>query len=517
MLMIRINHRHDSFQQTKQYKKGMKAADAILRNHPLHGETLAMKGLLLNSLGNKADAMDFVKRGVKANVRSHVCWHVYGLIQHSEENFAEAMKCYKNALRIDPENATVQRDLALLQIQLRDLPGFLETRQAMLEARSTNRQNWLAFAVAHHLNGHYDVAAAVLSAFEKTVDEQTATQEAYETSEVLLYKAQILEEGGRYEGALKAVDSAQLRGLLRDRLGRLTTRARLLEKLGRTADASDAYWELLEANPEDHAAYAGLQRCMAEDNTEELKNLYSRILERFPRSNAARRLALDVLEGPEFEKAAEAYARRGLERGIPSLFRDLRPLLLSKDSKAELLLAVLRRLEVEYRHGDSNDNKTAHDNINGSEPHLSDDHESTTEAPPSVWVNLFLAQAAELSGDLEHALALVDACLATRPRLIDALSVRASLLDALGDVQGAADMAETARKLDLADRFVNGVAVRALFRAGRCEEAAATASLFTREGEHTNNLYDMQATWYETAAGIAYLGRKDYGRVGDCC
>ena len=175
--------------QTKQYKKGVKVADTVLKKFPEHGETLAMKGLLLNSLGQKAEAADLVRRGVKANIRSHVCWHVYGLVQHSDDNFAEAMKCYKNALRIDPGNNTVQRDLALLQIQLRDLPGFLETRQAMLEWRSTNRQNWLAFAVAHHLSGHHDVAAAVLEAYEATVDDETARKEPYETSEVLLYKA----------------------------------------------------------------------------------------------------------------------------------------------------------------------------------------------------------------------------------------------------------------------------------------------------------------------------------------
>ncbi len=60
------------------YKKGIKTADAILKKHPDNGETLAMKGLLLNCLERKTEAYDFVKRGVKANLRSHVCWHVYG-------------------------------------------------------------------------------------------------------------------------------------------------------------------------------------------------------------------------------------------------------------------------------------------------------------------------------------------------------------------------------------------------------------------------------------------------------
>lgn len=64
--------------QTKQYKKGIKTADSVLRKFPEHGETLAMKGLLLNCLERKEEAYDLVKRGVKADLRSHVCWHVYG-------------------------------------------------------------------------------------------------------------------------------------------------------------------------------------------------------------------------------------------------------------------------------------------------------------------------------------------------------------------------------------------------------------------------------------------------------
>lgn len=37
-----------------------------------------MKGLLLNCLERKEEAYDLVKRGVKNDIRSHVCWHVYG-------------------------------------------------------------------------------------------------------------------------------------------------------------------------------------------------------------------------------------------------------------------------------------------------------------------------------------------------------------------------------------------------------------------------------------------------------
>jgi peptide alpha-N-acetyltransferase len=44
-------------------------------------ETLAMKGLTLNNLGRKEEAYDYVRRGLRADLKSHVCWHVFGLLQ----------------------------------------------------------------------------------------------------------------------------------------------------------------------------------------------------------------------------------------------------------------------------------------------------------------------------------------------------------------------------------------------------------------------------------------------------
>lgn len=40
----------------------------------------------------------------------------------------------------------------LLQAQMRDLAGFVETRQQLLTLKPNHRMNWIGFAVAHHLN-----------------------------------------------------------------------------------------------------------------------------------------------------------------------------------------------------------------------------------------------------------------------------------------------------------------------------------------------------------------------------
>jgi len=48
-------------------------------------ETLAMKGLTLNFLGRKDEAYEHVRRGLRNDLTSHVCWHVYGLLQRSDK------------------------------------------------------------------------------------------------------------------------------------------------------------------------------------------------------------------------------------------------------------------------------------------------------------------------------------------------------------------------------------------------------------------------------------------------
>ncbi|XP_062114295.1 N-terminal acetyltransferase A complex auxiliary subunit NAA15-like [Humulus lupulus] len=102
------------------------------------------------------EAYELVRQGLKNDLKSHVCWHVYGLLYRPDREYREAIKCYRNALRIDPDNIEILRDLSLLQAQMRDLAGFVETKQQLLSLKSNHRMNWICFAVAHHLNSKYE-------------------------------------------------------------------------------------------------------------------------------------------------------------------------------------------------------------------------------------------------------------------------------------------------------------------------------------------------------------------------
>ena len=47
------------------------------------------------------------------NLKSHVCWHIYGLLQRPDKKYDEAIKCYCNTLKWEPENIQILRNLSL--------------------------------------------------------------------------------------------------------------------------------------------------------------------------------------------------------------------------------------------------------------------------------------------------------------------------------------------------------------------------------------------------------------------
>lgn len=60
-----------------------------------------MKGLVITHMGKREEGLDLVKRGVRLDLTSHICWHVFGLIQKADKKYEEALKSYTQALKYD--------------------------------------------------------------------------------------------------------------------------------------------------------------------------------------------------------------------------------------------------------------------------------------------------------------------------------------------------------------------------------------------------------------------------------
>ncbi|KAB5574252.1 hypothetical protein DKX38_001446 [Salix brachista] len=488
--------------ESKQYKKGLKAADAILKKFPDHGETLSMKGLTLNCMDRKSEAYDLVRLGLKNDLKSHVCWHVYGLLYRSDREYREAIKCYRNALRIDPDNIEILRDLSLLQAQMRDLTGFVETRQQLLSLKPNHRMNWIGFAVAHHLNSNCSKAVEILEAYEGTLeDDYPPDNERCEHGEMLLYKISLLEECSSLERALEELHKKESK--IVDKLSLKEQEVSLLVKLGRLEEGAELYKALLSINPDNYRYCEGLQRCvglysengLSSSDIDQLDALYKSLGQQYTWSSAVKRIPLDFLQGDKFREAADYYIRPLLTKGVPSLFSDLSPLY-DHPGKADILEKLILELENSLR-------------ISGGYPGRSE------KEPPStlMWTLFLLAQHYDRRGQYDVALSKIDEAIEHTPTVIDLYSVKSRILKHAGDLAAAASLADEARCMDLADRYINSECVKRMLQADQVVLAEKTALLFTKDGDQHNNLHDMQCMWYELASGESYFRQGDLGRA----
>ncbi|KAF2196701.1 TPR-like protein [Delitschia confertaspora ATCC 74209] len=487
--------------ESKQYKKGLKAAEQILRKVPNHGETQAMKALILNSQGQTEEAFALARESLKNDMKSHVCWHVYGLLYRSQKNYEEAIKAYKFALRIEPDSQNILRDLALLQAQIRDYQGYIQSRTLMVQARPQLRQNWTALAVAHHLAGDYKSAEHTLVTYEETL-KQPPQKTDLEHSEATLYKNTIIAESGDVERALEHLRKIKKTNL--DRTAVMEMEAKYLLQLGKNEEAEQAYAALLGRNNEYRAYYEGLEKAKGLDRSNEaslgeLKALYESYAEKSDRVDAARRIPLDFLKGDDFKAAADKYLRRMLNKGVPSTFPNIKTLYADPLKKQ-----IIEELVLGYA-SDKQTNGSIEGETNGA---VSDRFEQS--------VIYFLAQHYNyhLSRDLKKAMEYINRAIELNPKSVDYHQTKARIYKHYGNTKKASETIEYARQLDQKDRYINTKCAKYQLRNNENEAALKTMSKFTRNetvGGPLGDLHDMQCMWYLLEDGEAYLRQKELG------
>ncbi|KAM5453833.1 hypothetical protein MaudCBS49596_002456 [Microsporum audouinii] len=486
--------------ENKQYKKGLKAAEQILKKNPNHGDTQAMKGLMLSYQGQQEEAFALAKMALKNDMKSHICWHVYGLLYRAEKNYDEAIKAYRFALKLEPESQPIQRDLAYLQAQIRDFQGYIQSRSTMLQQRPALRQNWTALAIAYHLAGNLSEAENVLTTYEETL-KTPAPRTDMEHSEAVLYKNMIIAESGDLEKALEHLEAVGKQCF--DILAVMEMRADYLQRLGRSSEAVAAYEALLERNPENSQYYDHLieAKGIPKDDHKALKAVYDYWVEQNPRGDAPQRIPLDFLEGDDFKEAADAYLQRMLRKGIPSTFANIKTLYTNPEK-----LAVIQELVEGYAAGDLKDQP------NGSADKQANGDESRFEGS----VLYFLAQHYNyhLSRDLEKAMSYVDKAIELSPKSVECWMTKARIWKHYGNLAKAAETMEVARLLDDKDRYINSKAVKYQLRHDENDKGLDNMSKFTRNetvGGALGDLHEMQCVWFLTEDGESYLRQRKLG------
>lgn len=454
----------------------------------------------MSNLGQLEEAFALAKTALKNDMKSHVCWHVFGLLYRAEKNYEEAIKAYRFALKLEPESQPIQRDLALLQMQMRDYQGYIQSRSAMLQSRPSLRQNWTALAIAHHLAGNLTEAENVLNSYEETLKTPPPRSDM-EHSEAVLYKISIIAESGDLERALEQLDTVGKR--CSDVLGVAEMRADYLLRLDRKTEAEAAYSALIERNPENSQYYDGLIKAkgIADTDHKSLKAVYDELVEKFPRGDAPRRTPLDFLEGEEFRQAADSYLQRMLRKGVPSLFANIK-VLYDRPAKRD----TVQELVEGYASGKTQTQ------ANGSSETQRVEDKTTFEASTFY----FLAQHYNyhLSRDLQKAMEYVEKAISLDPKSVDYQMTKARIYKHYGDLPKAAEAMEEARLLDEKDRYINSKAAKYRLRNDENDKALDNMSKFTRNetvGGALGDLHEMQCTWYLTEDGESYLRQKKLG------
>uniref|UniRef100_A0A158P9G8 N-alpha-acetyltransferase 16, NatA auxiliary subunit n=1 Tax=Angiostrongylus cantonensis TaxID=6313 RepID=A0A158P9G8_ANGCA len=513
-----------SYEQ-KKYRFGLKYAKTILSNPNFseHGETLAMKGLILNCMGKQQEAQECVKRGLMvsplqgADLKSYVCWHVYGLVQRSDKKYDEAIKAYKRALFLDKDNMQILRDLSLLQIQMRDFEGYKESRYHLLRLRPTQRVSWIGYATAYHLLKDYEKALNILAEFlqnNKVVAICEALQPSsydFEHSELVLYQNMILCEAGQLEEALSKLEENA--AVIVDKVTYMERRGKslftfldsaILMELQRMEEAEKVYRQLIDRNPENISYYCSLEICLRLGEGAPIADrvsMYDSLAERHKRAAAPRRQPLYILEGPELSRRLDDWIVKGLRKGVPSLFKNLIPLYTNPAK-----VSIIEQLLMDYV------KMVENNGYRGRSFHGDDDEmESPTSA---LWLYLLIAQHFDRIGNTAIALKYAECAIAHTPTLIEALMIKAKIHKHAGDYSEAARLMDEAQSLDTADRYINSKCAKYMLRAGQRERAEKMCAKFTREGDRASiTLNEMQCMWYELECARCFVAEGQYGEA----
>jgi N-alpha-acetyltransferase 15/16, NatA auxiliary subunit len=342
----------------KNYKKAIKLADQILEKVPNHGETLAVKALCLHSVSKKTEGYNMIKEAIKNNIKSLTTWHIYGMIHRADDNYAEAIKCYRQCLRIDPVNQQILRDISTLQVHTRDYRGHHESRKQLLMANPI-QVNWIGLSVAHYLANNTELAFAVVESHEQTISKEKEIKA--DDNERFFYKIRILEQMGDYARALEMMKSKESTRFCLDSVSSTLKLSELLLKSGDHLQALEGFLSLILINPENYVYHRGLQTCILKElGYTEVPNssiairawsglylptdselvqqdskaidvilaIYLYLVRIVPKSRAIRRIPLQFLsaEHPVFPDLMSHYVRSSIRKGIPSLFTELKSL-----------------------------------------------------------------------------------------------------------------------------------------------------------------------------------------------
>lgn len=365
--------------------------------------------------------------------------------------------------------------------------------------------------------------------------------DAYEEGELLLFQNMCLVKLGQYAEAVKHLKESE--GHITDKLSVKVKTAELLVLQGQFDAAKEAWLALVTTQPDNYRFHCGVQTAYLQLDTATsaemfalkrlelpstvlsldaaqvatLKELYGLLMAQHKRS-AANKIAMGLYRGAEEVRAGlDTFMRASLRHAIPSLVQDVCALVRVEDVNNPGRMSFARD-GADFRLNEVAEvalslvnsyitNLTATGHFDASTP------DAAVEPPTALlWSLYFKSHLLEMRGELNEALAVIDAAIAHTPTALDMQGKRARIQKKLGDLTAAAVTMDDCRALDLQDRYLNNKATKYFLRADETALAMGTIALFTKhEGDPQTTLHELQCNWYELELAESYARSKQWG------
>ncbi|SBS91326.1 hypothetical protein PMALA_032600 [Plasmodium malariae] len=189
--------------ELKKHKKAYKICEQILKKYPKNGETLAVKGYLLNLMDekNKVEAFKLIKEGIINNLSSSFCWYLYGCLYKTYKNYDEALKCYMKSLQLNKYDYKALKETCILLLYLQRYEQFKDIRVDIYNDTSKSVRDKSILIFSFHLLKQYEKCLIIIKQVEKDLlnDSEVTNNEKHD---ILTYMAEILLEGKMYKECL---------------------------------------------------------------------------------------------------------------------------------------------------------------------------------------------------------------------------------------------------------------------------------------------------------------------------
>lgn len=484
----------------KDYRTSKKSCDKILEKSPTNEEALALKGLNVYYLNEKEEGKKLINQALKINLKSPVAWHFYALLHKEEGNYAQALKCYLQAFKNDPNNYNVVRDLSYLQLYLRQLNSFVEYSKKAVDMRSSLMVNWITYAFANAVNGNY-VAASKLT--ELTMKSAEATLKKNEKHELIIFNAFLLNKMKEYEKAMQylidnkddTIDNTIVyENIIKNAM--LAKKEEIAKEY--VAKALDIncenvnyliwYFNLQIASDDFNAKTYDDLLSLKEDNKHlpTLLSLVQELKKKYPKGKLIARLELAFSTGDKFKEIFTAYFLNNVRITIPSFFINVKFIYQFQKYKLPIIESVLNTYLTSIE----------------KEKKVTD--ELSTEAN-IAWVNFYASQHYDFLGEEEKALAYINKATDTTPSVVEFYMAKSKILKHGMMLEESAQTYGKAKTLDLGDRYLNAKYAKIFARLGDIDKSVEIMKEFVRDPLSEENVDYYQCMWFESECANAYL------------